>query len=225
MFSRTPSSLDDRDDGGIYNVADDLNEKVILSRSSSSSPPSQRPASRVKVQSHRRPASDLKQVYPTTARLVAENRDLFADGEHGIDALSLDHLDDGDIADFLWQQRRPQERDQVMNLSDSHVVQNDAKPTLLTNQGQSNQRPSRVGSASPAAHLSAAPLSAALVPVDGSGTLQALIAENDELKEKIEKLKKELKEKDIQMQSLKLDAAMREAEVGDINSIRLDASR
>merc|ERR1712142_1175366 len=76
-----------------------------------------------------------------------------------------------------------------------------------------------MGSAAPlsaaplsAAPLSAAPLSAALVPVDGSGTLQALIAENDELKEKIEKLKKELKEKDIQMQSLKLDAAMREAE-------------
>ena len=56
-------------------------------------------------------------------------------------------------------------------------------------------------------------MSAALVPLDAASTLQSLIAENEELKEKTELLKKELKEKDLEMASLKLDAAMREAEV------------
>ena len=133
-----------------------------------------------------------------------------------------------DLVDFICQQRQrnrmtvPLVDQGVESFVDDYDMQQpspnatDSLPYHLRHE-VNRPSPSAGHRANPAAAQSFARVptsaSAALVPLDQSSTLQSLIAENDELREKIGKLQKELKEKDMEMQSLKLDAVMREAEV------------
>ena len=140
----------------------------------------------------------LEALYPTTAKLGAVQ-------------LMMDQSGDDpnhDLVDFLYHQRKLDGPSVPVTDSLPDPPSREDRPTQRQPE-QSDRYNARISS--PHVRTSA---SAALVPLDQSSTLQSLIVENDELREKIEELKKELKDKDMEMQSLKLETTMREAEVG-----------